>query len=486
MNKTKLAIALASLMCFAPLSASAFVGGNAPDNASNSKASSLLDNAETVDASSAYESVTQFAGDAYDYVAKGVSNLFGGGSTTGDVGGMVSGGGIGGALGGGGGSSMSGGSLGSTGPGTTVVGAYCGQMGPPIAGQQAMDMGFSNLNSSIGTQISNATNILASTIQTNIAKASVANSSELKAAREQEKKLTEQTTKIEDAQKKALAIVEVQDKVAAEMEMGKLRKTNACMNPGVVNRQKEAETSARRGAGGATQAHRNYSNYLNESNDISDIYEGILENAKALEDSLPKGFVEPVGLTDEQFVKEIALNSLMVNPTPAVSLNEDIANTVAGKEYSVSKAIIDKKSETLAYILNRNTARKKMDIDIPFGPVGNYIEMSVEENSGFKDKDGEYIILKNVDGDKTSLSFILDAQVKQYHQGEEWQASLPTLGLSSKVEELTKISALQLDISYKIYQELMIANELKVMDMQKDTIAQTNALNGIARAARTQ
>ena len=182
----------------------------------------------------------------------------------------------------------------------------------------------------------------------------------------------------------------------------------------------------------------------------------------------------PVTLTEEQLADEIYANSLLLNPNPAPELiNEELEKSALGKQYVALKAIHDKKVEMVSGVLHHSSARKAATIDLGSLPDEHNLvkKLGVPESfkSGYTDSKGEDIIAYNVVNGHISPLLLESLQVKQYHENPEWQRTLPELNPVKKTEEMVKINALNLHLTYQVLQELRVTNKLLAIQLQKNT-----------------
>lgn len=344
------------------------------------------------------------------------------------------------------------------------------------------------LEGAIGSQIQNATSILANTIQENIAKASIENTKALKNQADQEKNLYENRMKYDEQQQKGLQLAEEKNKIAADLDIAKLNSTNACGSPGVALRQAMGQVNTNVVSSGGGQIARNYNTGIEASGDVVKVYEELLipkDGSKPLDDLQPVTNFAPKVLSKEQVELQIKANALYANPvqTPAIpDDNPKLKASPAGKRYETAKTLLDKKAETIAQVLNDKVAFETPTI-LDANSMNNEFIMkylNTEYETQFKDSEGNPVINKLITPDnETSMSALLAAQVAQYHSNSDWHTTISgNSSLSTKVEQLAKIMALQLDISHRTYQQTMMANVLKAFDMQKDMVSDGEALSG--------
>lgn len=483
--------ALLSLFITATLSsgqALAIVGGASSVGTSSSDPVSFTDTVNSVKNSSIGQAVSgavsgignKVSGLGTSMPSMGsVTNTFSGGSL-GSLGSSVTGGGS--TMGAvssimGGGSTSSGISSVTSAASYTDVGSivtgYCSTT-MPIATSQGMTRGFSTLESAIGNQISNATAILSNTIQENIAKASQANTEALKGQSEQDKKVFESQLTYEEQQAKALQLVEAKKEIAKTLDIDKLNTTNSCFTAGDSHRFSILEKHKDYIANSATQIGRNLNNGLKSTSEVGKVYDEVIvgvDGKNKLDDTLPASNMQPKAITEDQAAQEIKVNAVIANPSPSPEIpkdNKKMLESDMGKQYQAAKALVDKKAEVINYVLNEKTAMETATVEPPKDNRFIMEELSKDADSGMKDKDGNPIMVKQIVDGKTSESAFLNAQVKQYHANKEWQSNLNTLEESTKLSEIAKILALNLDISHRVYKQLVIANQLQAYAMQKD------------------
>lgn len=448
------------------------------------------------DLAQGYEGISQSVGEisgAYDQISNAISNPsqaiegIGGAIGQGGVGDL---GGMSGMMGGSSNpvSSMGGitGASGLAGTYTdtgSIVTGYCNTT-MPIATSAGMVAGFNQLDKSIGSQISNATNILNSTIQDMIAKASQANTEQLESQKAQDKKLAETRMNYDEAQDKALDLAKKKAEIAEEMDINKLNNTNGCSISDTAQKKLLGDSAAKKLSGNMAQSSRNFNRSVKtDATGLRGVYKTLLENDKALDSVVAQTQILPRTLTPEQLKEELEANKLMANPNPAPDIdNEKVKNSINGKDYLVAKRILDKKVEAIQAVFNHKTSQAAPTTPAPEDDKKLMEFLSEEFDSGLKDKEQKPImvskIVENEKGEKmTSPEALLEAQVKYFTSNPEyWKSVVTKLSLSSKLEETLKMQSLQVDLLHKIYQQQLVSNSLKAFAMQEETSEQSKDL----------
>lgn len=358
-------------------------------------------------------------------------------------------------------------------PGGMVTG-YCGS--PPLASASGLTRGLSQLDASNTTQITNATNILANkilTMNSDLKKASVANSQRLKGMQSQQKQLTETKIKYDEAQKKALNIAKKKDAVAAEMDINKLNSTNGCAIADNKMKALIGEQTAQELKGKMDQGARDYNRSVKGGTaGYNDIYADMIKNDKSLDDIPPTTQITPTVLTPEQIKKEMHFNKIMGNPNPAPETKtKALKDTPKGTQYTIAKRILDRKSEAVQSVLNYKTAQNSPTVPAPTDDKALMVFLN-KYDSGLKDKNGQPIYTNNVietkDGKQmTSPASLLGARVKYFTENPDyWHNVVTKLNSPDKLEENLKMQSLQIKLLYNIYNQTLVANRLKVLSMQ--------------------
>lgn len=372
-------------------------------------------------------------------------------------------------------------SISSAAPGSFVTGT-CG--GADFARQTSMATGFQATQNNIGTQISNATALLGTTIQTNAAKSSQANTQKLDEQKEQEKQIFEQQIKYDNQLAISQNLTESKKTISRDLDMDKLNTTNACATPSLSIMQRTGEKNAQQLAFSSSGKQRNFNRYVTRSSDMANIYKGVTDNDKLLDDILPPTSSTPTAIDQDSYGKEIYANGLIANPNPTPSLPDNLKKDPIGQKYNIAKTLQDKKIEAVQMVLNQKSARKLATIDVKDDSPANIVD-ATPVNSGLTDSNGDPIKISKIINGKTSPDALLEAQVLQYHQNQNWQMNLSEMFLSTKVEELTKISALSLDVLYKVYKELETSNILKAYEMQSQTAKDNDGLRDVFNRVKT-
>lgn len=364
--------------------------------------------------------------------------------------------------------------------GGVFVTGYCSSSGP-IASNMSLVSGLTWLNSSHGSQISNATNILSQVVTSEIQKASKLNTETLNKNQTVKDKQFEADVNYQTRLMKDKDKIEADRALAEKYDVNKLNTTNTCAQPGVVHRQNVGHEVVKQTAGSMTQMSRNYNRSMVRATNIADIQEPLLENKHYLDDITPITNTEPRTINEEELSKESYLNNLIINPKPAPELTGDYDKTASGKQYSAFKGIHDKKVEAAVNVLHQYSARDLNTISIPYDDENmsnliDYLSLDKKKLTGFKDKDGKVLEESQVIDGKVSLSVWEELQVGQYHNNPNWQGTLVQNFGSSTAEEL-KLSALQLHFIYELLKEVRLSNKLLALNLQSSTQKESIELN---------
>lgn len=428
------------------------------------------------------DGVEKAFGSVSDGLSKGVSSFTG--ST--DMGGMS--GMAGDAMSGmtGGNSSVS--SSVSTNPASmdtgSIVTGYCTTT-MPIATQASLVSSTNWLNSAIGTQISNATNVLSNTITSEVQKASKLNTETLNKGQTIKEKQFEAEMQFKTRVMKDKDKIETDRKLSEDMDVGKLNKTNVCAQPGTVFRQGAGERISAKVAGGMGLAQRGFNRAMKGPLDVSKIHKPLYDDKRMFDELAPVTSTAPKVLTEEELAKVMYRNSLLSNSRPAPELRSaELEKTADGKKYVAFKAIHEQKVEAIQNVFNADASLDAPTISLEgLNDAQNPLKImgvAEEVDTGKKDKNGNPIKIKSIVNNKTSSSVWFDASVAQYHLNTEWQKSIATASSSTKLEEVAKISALNVDINYKIYKQLRLTNKLLALMVQKDVGEESVSLTKIA------
>ncbi len=369
----------------------------------------------------------------------------------------------------------------------SVVTGYCTTT-MPIATQTSLVSSTNWLNTSFGTQISNATNILSNIITSEVQKASKLNTETLNKGQTVQSKEFEAETQFKTRVMKDKDKIETDRKLAEDMDIGKLNKTNVCAQPGTVFRQGAGERISAKISSNMGQAQRHFNRAIAGPLDVQKVHSPLYEDKRMFDEIEPITSEVPKVLTPGELSKVMYRNSLLSNPRPAPELRSaDLEKTAAGQEYVAIKAIHEQKVEAVQGVFNADTSLDAPTISLEGlsdeqNPL-KIMKIPDEVDTGRKDKDGNPIKIKSVVNNKTSSSVWFDASVAQYHLNMDWQTQIAAASLSTKVEAVAKISALNVDINYKIYKQLRLTNKLLALMVQKDigdeSVALTNEASKI-------